>query len=208
MRQARTLLLFIALVIGLAACGFKLRGSWALPYESMYLDFPVQSEIGAQLKRTLRGAEATRVTEKASDAEAIFRPIGEVRDRKIITYSSGGRVQEVQLIYRYSFRIVDQKGNDLISPPTVTMTRDMSYDEDKALAKAAEEDVIWRQMMNDLTQQVMRLLAGTPRNKMSPEGATSGTPTSTSVNPPPLAPAAPAASAKTPASPTTSATTR
>lgn len=165
------LLLGLALAAGLAACGFTLRGSWALPYESLFLDIPVQSEFGAQLKRTLRGSEATRVADRATDAEAIFRPTGELRERKVITYSSGGRVQEVQLIYRYSFRIVDQHGNDLIAPPTVTMTRDMSYDEDKALAKTAEEDVIWRQMMNDLTQQIMRLLAGTPRNRPAPANA-------------------------------------
>jgi len=189
MRQARTLLCCLALLIGLSACGFKLRGSWSLPYESLYLDIPVQSEFGAQLKRTLRGAEATRVAEKAGDAEAIFRPIGESRERKVITYSSGGRVQEVQLIYRYSFRIVDQKGNDLISPPTVTMTRDMSYDEDKALAKAAEEDVIWRQMMNDLTQQIMRLLAGTPRNKMNPDAAVANTPNNAPATSPAAQPA-------------------
>lgn len=164
MRRALTLLL--CLCLGLSACGFKLRGSWALPYESLYLDIPAQSEFGAQLKRTLRGSQATRIAEKAEDAEAIFKPTGETRERKVITYSSGGRAREVQLIYRYSFRIVDRKGGDLIAPEVITMTRDMSYDEANALAKSAEEDLIWRDMMNDLNQQIMRRLAGTTRSKV------------------------------------------
>ena len=165
LRRALILLLFLGISLGLTACGFKLRGSWSLPYESLFLDIPVTSEFGAQLKRTLRGSQATRITDKADDAEAIFRPTGETRERKVITYSSGGRVREVQLIYRYSFRIVDTKGSDLITPATIMMTRDMTYDEANALAKSAEEDIIWRDMMNDLAQQIMRQLAGTPRNK-------------------------------------------
>lgn len=161
------LFLLLALSLGLGACGFKLRGSWSMPYESLYLDLPAKSEFGAQLKRTLLGAQATRITDRAADAEAIFKPTGEARDRKVITYSSAGRVREVQLIYRYSFRIVDRAGIDLIAPATIALTRDMSYDEANALAKASEEDLIWRDMMNDLTQQIMRQLAGTPRNKLA-----------------------------------------
>lgn len=166
MRRPLIVLLCLGLCLGLSACGFKLRGSWALPYESLFLDIPAQSEFGAQLKRTLRGSQATRIAEKAEDAEAIFKPTGETRERKVITYSSGGRAREVQLIYRYSFRIVDRQGSDLIEPEVINMTRDMSYDEANALAKSAEEDLIWRDMMNDLSQQIMRRLAGTTRGKV------------------------------------------
>ena len=164
-RRALILMLFLGISLGLTACGFKLRSSWSLPYESLYLDIPATSEFGAQLKRTLRGSQATRITDKAEDAEAVFRPTGESRERKVITYSSSGRVREVQLIYRYSFRITDRRGIDQIAPATIVMTRDMTYDEANALAKAAEEDLIWRDMMNDLAQQIMRQLAGTPRQK-------------------------------------------
>ena len=164
-RRVQQLFLLLFFCLGLAACGFQLRSSWSLPYESLYLDIPAQSEFGAQLKRTLRGSQATRVADRAEDAEAVFRPTGEARERKVITYSSGGRVREVQLIYRYSFRIVDRQGSDMIAPATIVMSRDMTYDEANALAKSAEEDLIWRDMMNDLTQQIMRQLAGTARNK-------------------------------------------
>ena len=174
----------------LAGCGFHLRSSWSLPYESLYLDIPAQSEFGAQLKRTLRGSKATRVTDTPEAAEARFKPTGESRERKVITYSSAGRVREVQLIYRYSFRVTDRQGADLIAPATISMSRDMSYDEANALAKSAEEDLIWRDMMNDLTQQVMRQLAATPRTlkaKASEPAETSPVP----VVPSPAAPIKP-----------------
>jgi LPS-assembly lipoprotein len=133
------------------------------------------------LKRTLRGSQATRIADRAEDAEAIFKPTGESRERKVITYSSGGRVREVQLIYRYSFSIIDRKGRDLIAPEVITMTRDMSYDEANALAKSAEEDLIWRDMMNDLTQQIMRRLAGTTRGKVLGTEAAPGPVSSTAA---------------------------
>jgi LPS-assembly lipoprotein len=198
--------LILVLCLGLAACGFKLRSSWSLPYESLFLDIPTQSEFGAQLKRTLRGSQATRIADRAEDAEASFKPTGESRERKVITYSSGGRVREVQLIYRYSFRIINREGSDLIAPATVTMTRDMTYDEANALAKAAEEDLIWRDMMNDLTQQIMRQLAGTTRSKVlggkaaaEPTAAGPATAPTTATAAQPATPASAAASPAAPA---------
>lgn len=186
MRRLATPLLLLSLALsaglgtGLSGCGFQLRGSWAMPYESLFLDLPQQSELGAQLKRTIQGAQATRLTGKADDAEATFKPTGENRERKVITYSSSGRVREVQLTYRYAFRIVSRQGIDLIAPASVVTSRDMTYDEANALAKASEEDLLWRDMMNDLTQQIMRLLAGTPRNRLLGPG----------VSPPPVGAAA------------------
>jgi LPS-assembly lipoprotein len=156
----------IALALGLAgglllsACGFHLRGSWELPYESIYLDIPAHSEFGAQLKRTLVGTGAARVTDTLTDAQAVFVPTGEARERKILSYSSAGRVREVQLQYRYGFRVRDRSGQDLIAPASIEMTRDLTFDESQTLAKEQEEDLLWRDMLNDLTQQVMRRLAG------------------------------------------------
>lgn len=151
----------LLLVVGLSACGFHLRGNWALPYESLYVDIPKESEFGAHLKRTLMGAQATRLSETPEAAEAIFRPTGESRERKVVSFSSGGRVREVQLIYRYSFRVTNQRGLDLIPPAMIQMTRDLSYDDARALAKEQEEELLWRDMLNDLVQQVLRRLAGT-----------------------------------------------
>lgn len=165
LRRGRLLLAGVGFTLTLAACGFKLRDSWALPYESLYLEIPVQSEFGAQLKRSLRGAGATRVADRADDAAAIFLPTSEARERKVITYNSSGRAREVQLTYRYSFRLLDRERRDLIAPASIVMTRDMTYDEASALAKTAEEELIWRDMMSDLAQRIMRQLAGTPRAK-------------------------------------------
>ena len=162
MSVRRAILLPAGLVLGLTlvACGFQLRGSWQLPYDSIYIDIPSHSEFGAQLKRTIVGTGAARLADSAIDAQAIFVPTGETRERKILSYSSAGRVREVQLKYRYGFRVRDAAGKDLVPPGTVEMVRDLTYDDSQTLAKEQEEDLLWRDMLNDLTQQMMRRLGG------------------------------------------------
>ena len=94
-----------------------------------------------------------------SEAQATFLPAGENRDSVIVSFSSSGRVREKRLRYRYAYRIVDAKGHDLVPQGYVELTRDVTYSDSATLAKTQEEDLLWRDMENDLVQQLMRRLA-------------------------------------------------
>jgi LPS-assembly lipoprotein len=142
-----------------AGCGFQLRGAYTLPYESLYLALPDYSELGAGLKRTIRASGATRLTDTAEDAEAIFQPTGELREKVILSLSGSGRVREVRLRYRFSYRVVNQKKLNLVAPGEIEMTRDMTYDDSNVLSKDQEEVLLWRDMQSDMVQQMMRRLA-------------------------------------------------
>lgn len=148
------------LALAVAGCGFALRGSYALPYESIYVAAPDYSVIGAGLKRAIR-ASGTRVAETAADAQATFLPAAEARDPVILSLSGSGRVREKRLRYRYGYRVVDAKGRDLVLPGTVELTRDLTYADSDVLAKTQEEELLWRDMESDLVQQLMRRLAAT-----------------------------------------------
>ena len=159
MRQAFQFILLAVLACLLSACGFQLRGSYALPYESLYLGMPDYSVIGAGLKRAIRSAGSTRLAESANDAQATFIPTAEAREPVILSLSSAGRVREKRLRYRYGYRIVDAKGRDLVLPGMIELFRDITYADSDVLAKTQEEDLLWRDMENDLVQQLMRRLA-------------------------------------------------
>ncbi len=119
--------------------------------------------IAAGLKRQIR-ASGTRVAESRGDATVAFLPAGELRDTVILSLSSGGRVREKRLRYRYAYRIVDVKGRDLVPQGYVELTRDVAYADSVTLAKTQEEDLLWRDMENDLVQQLMRrLVTAKPR---------------------------------------------
>mgnify|MGYP000913191338 CR=1 FL=1 len=73
--------------------------------------------------------------------------------------SGSGRVSELRLRYLYTYRITDDKGRDLVTPSSIELVRDLTYDDSNVLAKQQEEKLLWRDMENDLVQQLMRRLA-------------------------------------------------
>ncbi|MDR3221857.1 MAG: LPS assembly lipoprotein LptE [Candidatus Accumulibacter sp.] len=144
-------------VLALPGCGFQLRGAYSLPYESIYIAAG-DNVVGIGLKRQIRASGKTRIADSAEDAEASFVPAGEWRDSVIVSLSGSGRVREKRLRFRYAYRIVDAKGRDLVPQSYVELTRDVSYADSATLAKTQEEELLWRDMENDLVQQLMRRL--------------------------------------------------
>ena len=159
MRATLRLTLFALAVALVAGCGFQLRGSYALPYESIYIAGADYSLIVAGLKRAIRASGSTRLAETADDAAATFLPTIDAKEPIILSLSSAGRVREKRLRYRYGYRIVDAKGRDLVLPGSVELSRDLTYADSDVLAKTQEEDLLWRDMESDLVQQLMRRLA-------------------------------------------------
>lgn len=158
----------VVLALALTACGFQLRGSYSLPYESIYIGVADVSVIGAGLKRQIR-ASGTRLADSAKDAQAIFLQTAEAKEPIILSLSSAGRVREKRLRYRYGYRVVDDKGRDLVAPGVIELNRDVTYADSDVLAKTQEEELLWRDMENDLVQQLMRRLSMTKPSAPSVE---------------------------------------
>jgi len=142
----------------LAACGFQLRGAADMPFGTLYLP-GATGGIALELKRNIQSGSATRVVDdpKAAEAQLLFSE--ETRIKEILALSTAGRVREYRLIYRVGFRVGDGKGGDFVPPSTVTLTRDVTYDDAVALAKETEEQQLYRDMQADMVQQIMRRLA-------------------------------------------------
>lgn len=157
--RALNIILLAVVVAVLGACGFHLRGAQSMPFESIYIALPSGSEVGANLKRALRANGSVKIVDRVEDAQAGFLPTGENRDKVILSLNSAGRVREFQLRYRFAYRLIDQKMQDLAPPAEIIMTRDITYSDADVLAKDQEEALLWRDMQTDLVQQVMRRLA-------------------------------------------------
>lgn len=158
----RALLRSLGLAVGvslLVACGFHLRGSYTLPFDSLYLAFADYDVVGANLKRQIRASGSTRIALTQSDAQASLLPGDQYRDRVILSVSGTGRVSELRLRYLFNYRITDDKGRDVVPPNRIEIIRDLTYDDSQILAKQQEETLLWRDMENDLVQQLLRRLA-------------------------------------------------
>lgn len=148
--------MMLALLV--AACGFQLRGAQPLPFASLYI--PAETfETGALLKRNIRALGSTQLVETPQEAQAVFTLIGEAREKVVLSLSGTGRVREFQLRYRLAFRVHDLKGREFIAPTEIILTRDISFADERVLAKEQEEGLLYRDMQTDMVQQLMRRLA-------------------------------------------------
>jgi LPS-assembly lipoprotein len=148
----------LALLLAIAACGFQLRGAASLPFETLYIP-DATGGIALDLKRSIQSGTATRVVDDPKAAQALLQFTQEARLKEILSLSSGARVREFRLVYRVGFRVSDGKGGDYLAPTTVTLARDVTYDDTVVLAKETEEQLLFREMQADMVQQIMRRIA-------------------------------------------------
>ena len=144
---------------GLAACGFQLRGSYSLPFTKLYVSLPESTELHAQIRRSVEAGSATRIVAAPAQAEASLIVLSDVTQKNILSLNAAGRVREFELVRTFSFRLTDAAGKTLIDTSRIVMRREMTFNDEQVLAKEAEELLLWRDMQNDLVQQLMRRLA-------------------------------------------------
>ena len=147
-----------ALVLALlAGCGFQLRGTAQLPFETLYI--PGANPLAVELRRNVKAASRTRLVDDPNKAQAVFAFTTEAREKTVLTFTSGGKVNEYRLRYRVGFRVTDPKGAQVFLPTSeVLLTRDMTYSDAQVIAKENEEVILYRDMQTDMVQQIMRRL--------------------------------------------------
>jgi len=142
----------------LAGCGFQLRGTVSLPFETLYVQAPAGSQFASQFKRTVSSGTGTRIVDNAKAAEATLVVLSELREKNILSLSGGGRVSEYQLRYRMSYRLLDKNAVETFPATEIELKRDFSYSDTEALSKESEEALLYRDMQSDAVQQLVRRL--------------------------------------------------
>ena len=148
----------LAAAVLLSACGFRLRGTADVPFQSLYVP-GANSGLALDLKRNIEAGTQARVVDDPQKADAVLVFSGESREKEILSLTGTGRVREFQLRYRVGFRVHDGKGADYVPQSTIQLTRDISFSDTDVLAKEAEEQLLFRDMQSDMVQQIMRRLA-------------------------------------------------
>src|SRR5690349_12131456 len=121
----------------LAGCGFHLRGSAQLPFETLYI--PGSTPLAVELKRNVSAASKTRLVDSPDKAQAVLAFTDEAKDKTILTFTSAGKVNEYRLRYRVGFRVTDSKSLQVFLPTSeIQLSRDMSYNDAQVIAKENE----------------------------------------------------------------------
>lgn len=143
----------------LAGCGFHMRGNAEFAFKRLYIGMSPSSLMGSDLRRAIRGGSDTQVVTDPKEADALLDVLQDTRTKTILSLTTAGVVREYRLTQRFTFRLRDATGAELIPPSQLVLTRDLTYNEANALAKDYEEQQLYRDMQRDIVQQLMRRLA-------------------------------------------------
>lgn len=154
----RLVLTAFATLTLLAGCGFQLRGTASLPYDTLHVAAPRSSAFAIELRRAVNAGTRTRIVDEAKEAQATLQLVSEAREKIILSLSGGGRVREFQLRYRMAYRLVDKDNKELRPTTQIALHRDLSYNDTDTLSKESEEALLYRDMQNDAVSQLLRHL--------------------------------------------------
>lgn len=157
----RLLLILAVLMLGSAVggCGFKLRGSYELPFDTLYVNQPEFSPLHALLKRNIEASTEVRVVTDPKQAQASLVVVTDAPQKIVLSLDTAGNVVEYRLLRTFSFRVVDTDNRTLIPLSTINIYRDISFSSSQVLSKQSEEALLWRDIENDLAQQILRRLS-------------------------------------------------
>ena len=157
-----TFIAMLLLVTGLCSCGFQLRGQVTMPFASVFVSTPGTSIVATEIRRELTNSP-TKLMPSAKDADAQLNIIEDRRDRQILSLSGAGRVREYELKLRVSYQVVDSKGIVFIPTSEIQLSRILSYDDSRIIAKQQEEALLYQDMERDAVGQILRRMTAIKR---------------------------------------------
>jgi LPS-assembly lipoprotein len=156
--ERRTLVAGLAACGLLAGCGFQLRGTPPMAFQTITLTgFAPRSPMADALRRSL--ADRVRVVDPPATADVVLHAMADRRERNVVATTSAAQVRELQLRVVLQFRAHTPGGRELLAAAELLQTRDLTFAESAALAKEHEENELFSDMQADLVAQVMRRLA-------------------------------------------------
>jgi len=159
----RSLVTVLGLLVagcGLAACGFQLRAAPDIPAE-MSRTYISADDRYSQFYRKLRdelGNAGVQLVDSPAKSSAVFSILADETDRRVLSVSARNVPREYEVYYTIYYSV--ESGNDTImTPQSLTLTRDYTYDETLVLGKAREEELLREAIVDDLVRIVLKQLS-------------------------------------------------
>lgn len=146
--------LVLLISLSLSACGFQLRGSANLSFDSITLQ-GANLSISRDLKRNIRANNINLV----NNGQVFLELMNESNSKRIQSLSGTGVVREFELYYQVSFRLRDAANPEWQPVQTIQLRRDYSYNDEVILGKAEEEARLNQDMQADAIREIIRRLS-------------------------------------------------
>jgi LPS-assembly lipoprotein len=158
MRISRNLSLLLAVLL-MSACGFHLQTKAELPPEMQRTKLEIQgpyTEFARRLESQLE-QNGVKVVTALDDAAVLQVPLNEVR-KEIQSIGDNARVREFLVRHTVQFRLLDNKGVELIPLQTFEQSRVYSFNEQDILAAEREDEYLRDDLADTLARMVVRRL--------------------------------------------------
>lgn len=193
-------------VLVLAGCGFRLQGETPLPFKTMSITIPENTQFGADIRRAIKAsspnteiielddlnnafksvdpnntqevasANLSKMSLLNTSTEAQLQQVSELRTARAVSLNAQGRVEEFELTLQYTIRLIDSKGQVILPDTTFTSVREMPYDDRFAQAFATEQATMFKDMQRGLVSRIMRRITSQDVIERSRNLARTGTP--------------------------------
>ncbi len=104
----------------------------------------------------LRAGSNVTLVDSAEKAEAVLRITQNTSSRDVLSYSTSGRAREFELKIVLTFTVTAPDGHVFLAPTTISVSRDITYDDNEYLSRDSEEAMIKNEMQNDIIEQMIR----------------------------------------------------
>ncbi|MFA5521261.1 MAG: LPS assembly lipoprotein LptE [Castellaniella sp.] len=159
---ARALLpwLILGLCIALmAGCGFHLKGSTPLPFDTLYTNIDGNSRFGSALRRAVvAGSPQTRFVNSPDEAQARLIQLEHQQRLREVAIDAAGHVEDYELNLEFVFQVTDDQGRILLGPTRLRVLRELPYDPDAAQAKDDEISHVFEDMLQSLVGRIIHRL--------------------------------------------------
>lgn len=153
----RALILVLVVSTLVSGCGFHLRGSIPLPEQLKLIAVSSEDrELRDEMVSALEAAEA-EVVDDPEAARAVLDLYQVDFERTVRTIDTRGKVTGYNLRYNVRYRVVNEEGEEL-RESRVAIRRDYNFDPNEVLQAEEEEEALREDMLDQLSQRIMRQL--------------------------------------------------
>jgi LPS-assembly lipoprotein len=146
----------LALVLGLAGCGFKLRGAVDIPPDlnPLFIQSAGASPLAQAIRDRLRGTQVY-LAANAKDAKLVLRVLSERRTSRVVAVDRNGKVLSYELYYLVAFDALGPDGKQRLARQDLELVRGFDNPDTQVLGKQLEGELIYQDMIDDAADRVL-----------------------------------------------------
>ena len=139
----------------MSSCGFKLKGSYEIPYQTIYLQAEVESRVGRVIKKKIQRTSNVDLVQTASAAEVAINILSEVSARTVAVLSNEGRVDEYELVYTVVYRFDSLNESINTVDHQLVLRRKITHSDLDIAAKSNEENALINDMASEAATRIL-----------------------------------------------------